>query len=348
MNYKSPVIGNKQSKIKSQRDKMTYRVNTSSLQGTGIVPIQGAKLPYPDEPQVHFTREAWVKQCHLVDRCSKEVGWFALVDHYDDTNVFVVHEIIIPKQQVSEAETNIGKNDLADAAMELIELGKDTSKMIAWFHSHVNMSVTPSGQDEYQVEDFLEDLAGQPEIPAFIRGIQNKKGDLKIDVYYINYGIAYQNVDHFIQYDDDPQWTKDIDAEIKTKVTDQPAYSYVPKVPVNGGPMLANSFYDDYYGRGYNDRVRQDAYYDDDGFDHTPLEQAVQQHVENADVPPADLKPKTGIMHSTAWWNMDTVYETTDGLEVLEDVTGELYICTPDGELYDYNEYTEACGVLSK
>jgi hypothetical protein len=294
-----------------------------------------------------------VKQCHLVAKCSKEVGWFALVDYDPVDETFVIDEIVIPEQIVTATETNIGKEDLANAAMKLIEAGKDTSRMYAWFHSHVNMGVGPSGQDEYQVEDFLEDLADQPTVPAFIRGIQNKRGELKLDVYYVQHGIAFQNVDHYVLYDDDPQWTKDIDDIIKDNVKEQVYQSYVyPGVgykPPAGKPNEVNAggnvrgfrgYQGSDYGYPYEDDVYDDVY--GNGYGSPVMDMGLQQLTQQAaDIPelPIPLSFTTAEVY-----NMEVVYNGTGNVEVLLDETGSLYVCDAKGDVYVYDEYTEAFG----
>ena len=341
------------------RSKLKYKISTTSTTASGVVPIRGA-TQYPDEPSIYFTREAWVKQCYLVAKCPMEVGWFALVDYNETDNSFTITELVIPCQEVTMAETDIGKEDLADAAMELIENGKDTSKMYAWFHSHVNMGVSPSAQDEYQVEDFLEDLADQPEVPAFIRGIQNKAGDLKLDVYYIQHGVAYQNLDFSVIHDDDPQWLTDIEGEITTKVT---AKTYQQQYQQYGGAggnrhaagksqsAAANgagaakhqngrpySGWD--YGGGYGQQGFRDTY--DDYYDIYDEVVEVGAAVDAHDIPNA---PKALDIDFMEYSGFEIVYQaTTDNVEVLLDLTGRLIVCDSEGECYDYAEYTEAFG----
>jgi hypothetical protein len=338
--------------LTEQRKKMTYKVDTCSTTQTGVVPIRGGKK-YPEEPSIFFTREAWVKQCRIVEKCPLEVGWFALVDHDEDDNSFTITELIIPEQIVTATETDIGKEALADAAMLLINQGKDTSKMYAWFHSHVNMGVGPSAQDELQVEDFLEDLADQLEIPAFIRGIQNKQGALKLDVYYVQHGIAYQNVEHYVLHDDDPQWEKDIDttllANVKTR-TYAPTYNNAYRgnggalppagKPLNqfgGGSEIANvngfrrgNYWDDY------DDVYGNEYYGD-SYAHRVLTTSA------SDTPNL---PQPVNLPYMAQYDMDIVYNVSGNSEVLMDNAGKLWFCDGKNDLYDYDEYVEAYGDL--
>lgn len=351
MSYKAPTpkgaVGSFKAKpnLATRRQQMKYKVNTTSLTESGVVPIKGA-TKYPGEPTIYFTREAWVKQCHLVSKCTKEVGWFALVDYDEMYNTFTITELVIPNQEVTSAETDIGKENLADAAMELIEQGKDISKMFAWFHSHVNMGVSPSAQDEYQVEDFLEDLADQPEVPAFIRGIQNKQGDLKLDVYYIQHGIAYQNVDFFVDHDDDPKWLTDIEGEIKAKVKER-VYTYNQQNNgFRGGrhqptksASVSTRYNQQYSYNGYENTYDDPFYFDDyDEFSE------VDDEVDTGDVP---VTPDPVEIGTAQYRGMDIVYSaTTDNIDVLSDKNGQLFVCDEDGELYDYDSYTEVYGEI--
>ena len=337
--------------IATLRAKLKYKVETTSTTASGVVPIKGA-TKYPAQPSIFFTREAWVKQCHLVDRCTKEVGWFALVDHDPEDNSFTITEIVIPNQEVTAAETDIGKEDLADAAMELTEQGKDTSKMYAWFHSHVNMGVSPSAQDEYQVEDFLEDLADQPEVPAFIRGIQNKQGALKLDVYYIQHGVAYQNVGFSVIHDDDPQWYADIDAQIKSKVKERACgyeyydYSKRDTTLKNNAIYPVPSAHDT--ANGLRSGLLQ--FEDDDlrafrlGHDYEFAQEGFRKK-ETARIDVYEQLEPVKMSHQEIM-DMDTVYTSLDNTDVLMDAEGNLWVADTFGEIYDYDEYTEIYGEI--
>lgn len=369
--------------IEARRAQLKYKVSTTSTTAKGVVPIRGA-TKYPAQPEIYFTREAWVKQCHLVKMCSKEVGWFGLVDYDEQENVFTITELVIPCQEVTSAETNIGKEDLADAAMELIEQGKDTGKLYAWFHSHVNMGVSPSPQDEYQVEDYLEDLADQPEVPAFIRGIQNKAGDLKLDVYFIQHGVAYQNVDFYVVHDDDPQWLVDIESEIKLKVTERKYsyyndYGYTSSGHGGGrqqtgksqsassgasGGSAANSGYTYGSGRqqsipgwGYEDGFRSNAWrYDDsdpnsyysqiweDDYDDVEPVETSYPVVTQQDAP---IAPKRTVFSNKELEEMEIIFMSPDYIEVMCDPKGQLWVCDERGDMYNYEAYTEVYGEIA-
>jgi proteasome lid subunit RPN8/RPN11 len=188
-----PAVVNKKAPQKKPNlppvPKTQYSVSSGGLT-RGCQPIkdnrQKAKK-VPQEPTVYYTPEVHQKMHHIVAKCPKEVGWMGLVKKVTDTS-YLIYEIFVPKQEVTSVETEIESDAMAELAMELMEAGHDTSEMYAWYHSHVNMGVSPSGQDESQVEEFLDSC------PVFIRGIINKRGDSKVDVYYPEHGICYTNV----------------------------------------------------------------------------------------------------------------------------------------------------------
>lgn len=175
--------------------------------------ISGVGKPaIPQEPLVEYTAEVKAQMDYLVAKCPMEVGWFGLVDYDPKYHCYTIYRIVVPAQEVSHTETDISAQHMATAALALMDEGIDTGHMYAWFHSHVNMEVRPSGQDERQVAEFVECC------PVFIRGIVNKRGDSKVDVYYRDHGIAYCNVPEIV---DDPrktEWCAGMDDIIKANV----------------------------------------------------------------------------------------------------------------------------------
>lgn len=139
----------------------------------------------PRMPTVFYTPEAWDTVWFIVGVCPQEVGWLGLVDTLPSGD-FLITEVFVPEQQVHGTETDISPDAMTDLAMHLIDMGHDTNKLIYWGHSHVNMGVSPSGQDERQVDEYLEHA------PLFIRGIYNKRGERKLDVFDRERGLIFQ------------------------------------------------------------------------------------------------------------------------------------------------------------
>lgn len=147
------------------------------------------KVEYTKErvPKVFISPEAIAKMQTYVQECDDEIGWLGTA-HQDGLN-YVISDVFLFDQEVHSTTTEISPEGLATFAEALLERedGVDVwNQMKVWGHSHVNMGVSPSGQDNKQIETF----AGCG-VDFFIRIIANKKGDLKVDLYLFDLGISY-------------------------------------------------------------------------------------------------------------------------------------------------------------
>ena len=82
--------------------------------------------------------------------------------------------------------------------MELMQDENGVEKwnnMRVWGHSHVNMATFASGQDEKQMDLFIENSND-----FFIRIIANKKEDFKIDIWDFNRGVIYEDMEYMVEY----------------------------------------------------------------------------------------------------------------------------------------------------
>lgn len=165
-------------------------------------------------PKVFYAVGVLEQIKYIVDNSPKEVGWWGTVEKMDNGD-YLITEIFVPKQTVSGSETDITPEAMAELAMQLINEGKDTGTLYYWGHSHVNMGVGPSGQDEAQVKAFLLDC------PLFIREIRNKSNLSKVDVYDVEAGVVYQCVDTKY-YTLNSETAEKIDGWLKNNVKDQP------------------------------------------------------------------------------------------------------------------------------
>lgn len=168
---KLPVVANPPKPPEPPEEPMPWTFRTSSSTPTTSIILPTGYV----QPVVQYTPDAKACIDHLVHICSQEVGWFGAVRR--TANVFLIHQIYIPEQVVHSTETLIDGTALAALFEEMLERNEDPNELFYWGHSHVNMQVTPSGQDEKQVQKFLR------ECPYFIRGIYNKRGDAKVDFY---------------------------------------------------------------------------------------------------------------------------------------------------------------------
>lgn len=142
-------------------------------------------------PRIGIMSDALAKMFIYVDECSDEVGWMGTVKQLNE-KYYIIEDVFLFDQEVHGATTEITPEGLSEFAEELLqrEDGLEIwNSLKMWGHSHVNMGVTPSGQDDKQMKDFAE--IGHD---WFIRLICNKKGDMKIDFFHYKLGITYLDV----------------------------------------------------------------------------------------------------------------------------------------------------------
>lgn len=150
-------------------------------------------------PSVYISETALNKMAIYVDEApgQDEIGWLGTA--YRENNEFFIEDVFLFKQEVHGTTTEITTEGLNDFAQELLMLpnGVDIWNNIKmWGHSHVNMGISPSGQDNSQMEAFSN--IGHD---FFIRLICNKKGELAVDVYLYDEGLEFHNAPWVIQHE---------------------------------------------------------------------------------------------------------------------------------------------------
>ena len=152
------------------------------------------------EPKLYIDNVALDKMKEYIRQSSLEIGWLGTAEKVGNKK-YMITDVFLFKQEVHSTTTEITPEGLSEFAMELMQQdnGMDIwNNMRVWGHSHVNMSTSPSGQDDKQMETFLEN-----ENNFFIRIIGNKKGDFKIDIYDYEVGVLYENMKFDVIYDED-------------------------------------------------------------------------------------------------------------------------------------------------
>jgi hypothetical protein len=168
------------------------------------------------DPMIYIAPIALDKMALYVQGCDKEIGWLGYVTRED--NYFIIRDVYLFKQEVNATTCEISPEGLSDFAMDVLTNQGDNGMEIInnlrlWGHSHVNMGVSPSGQDDTQILTFREGN------PWFIRVIANKLGEMEFSVYDFEQGIKFKNV-KWIEYRSNQVSLEDIiKAEIAEKVT---------------------------------------------------------------------------------------------------------------------------------
>ena len=153
-------------------------------------PVTKVEVVQAAAPMVFISRKAADKMRLIIDKSKDEVGWLCSVDEIDGG--YVLQDVFIIDQEVHGATTELTAEGLQKFGEELMvmEGGMDLwTRIKGWGHSHVNMGVTPSGQDKMQMEMLIENNCD-----FFIRLIGNKRGELEIGVFNYKLGVSYLNV----------------------------------------------------------------------------------------------------------------------------------------------------------
>ena len=154
------------------------------------------KLMEKFAPKISININAMNKMKEYVRQSDLEIGWLGTSRRVG--NVFYIDDVFLFRQEVHSTTTEITTEGLNEFAMDLLyeENGVEIwNNMKVWGHSHVNMTTSPSGQDDKQIEVFAENAED-----FFIRIIANKSGDFRIDLYDFTTGVIYEKLPYEISY----------------------------------------------------------------------------------------------------------------------------------------------------
>ena len=148
------------------------------------------------EPKVFIEIKALNKMNEYIRQSNDEIGWLGTATKKN--NNYTIHDVFLFEQEVHSTTTEITVEGLNNFSMEILKEHDGINiwnNMKLWGHSHVNMSTSPSGQDDKQMEIFTQNAND-----FFIRIIGNKKGSMKIDIWDYDKGIIYENLEYSINF----------------------------------------------------------------------------------------------------------------------------------------------------
>lgn len=150
-------------------------------------------------PEIRIHVMAYNKIMEATNICDNEIALLGCVRK--EYNSYIIYDVIIIEQEVHATTAEITEEGLSKLALELMEKENGIqmwNDIKMWYHSHVNMSINPSNQDDKQMDLFI-----QSHDDFFIRMIGNKKEELKIDLYNMENGIVYEDLPFKMEYDED-------------------------------------------------------------------------------------------------------------------------------------------------
>lgn len=180
---------------------------------------------------VYILPEARAKMEMYCELCAKEIGWLGFVKKYPGTG-YLITDVVLLKQEVHATTTEIDPQALLEFWSATPPEQQADIKL--WGHSHVNMSPSPSGQDDNQMNYFKDGN------DWFIRLITNKKGDMNITIYDFANGVEIHDDALYTFNPKRAELKAQIEAEIKEKVKEK---TYTPPAktttPYTGGSKWA-------------------------------------------------------------------------------------------------------------
>jgi hypothetical protein len=192
-------------------------------------------------PRVIVTQLALQKMGCYVALCDKEIGWLGTARMLKSGNI-AVEDVYLFEQEVASTTCEINPAGLAKFADELVRQDGGVeiyNNIRLWGHSHVNMGVSPSGQDDTQLKFFKD--SGHD---WFLRVIANKDGRMEFTLADFTHGMWIKDIAWEI-YSPAMDGLKDqIKKEIDEKVS-LITYSYG-----NSGTWGSGRSYDDDYYHG--------------------------------------------------------------------------------------------------
>lgn len=193
-----------------------------------------------------------------VTLCDKEIGWLGTATQ--SGNTVTIHDMFLFEQEAHATTCEINEQAVAKWYEDVLNTHENgveiVNTMRVWGHSHVNMGIGASGQDDVQFKELSKNVND-----FFIRIIANKKGDMQLDYYDAKTGLIFHNIEwqYIVSIDLDA-----IKNEIKEKVKVKTYTQYNTKpyntkpyspTPSNVTPYYnkqqaldAYDWYDEYYG----------------------------------------------------------------------------------------------------
>ena len=170
---------------------------------------------------LYFTTEAWLKTLTLLQGFSTEVEWHGLAKRNEDGLGYVVYDILVPPHEVSSVTAHSDQEKYEMWLMSLDDSQFNNLRMHG--HSHVNMSTSPSGDDQQYRR---QTAAVLPDDSFYIFMILNKSLSREVQIYDIQENICYDSDDIDIVLCDCDTDLEEFLQDAKAKAVVKPVTTY--------------------------------------------------------------------------------------------------------------------------
>ncbi len=140
---------------------------------------------------------AYQKMMCYTNSVKTEIGWLGTATR--DEGMFTIHDVFLLEQEVHGATAELTTEGISKLLYDELSIRKDydflLENMKVWGHSHNVMPVSPSSQDEKQMEMFED--GGYDFV---IRLITNYHGEIGVTIYDYKTGFIYDEVKWSVKY----------------------------------------------------------------------------------------------------------------------------------------------------
>lgn len=147
-------------------------------------------------PNIYIMADTLRLMQQLVANCKGEIGWLALCKK-ENENDYVIYDIEICEQECGATHTDLMESGLQEIASKFIKNDRieEMNNVRVWCHSHVDMPVMPSGQDDDTLEEYYENCDDY-----FIRIIMNKSNEVNLSFVDKSTGLQFDNLELYTLY----------------------------------------------------------------------------------------------------------------------------------------------------
>ena len=172
-----------------------------------------------------FTEIAWYKMQALIRECDKEVGWHGVAKRVDDPekDAYIIEDILVYPQEVTGTTVNPDQNQYQMWLMSHPDEIFNNIRMQG--HSHVNMSVSPSGVDTTFYEQILRQL---DDTMFYIFMVWNKRNERHIKIYDMAKNVLFETSDVTVSVIPDENGIEKFLSDAKKMITDRKPITYQP------------------------------------------------------------------------------------------------------------------------
>ena len=175
--------------------------------------------------ELFFTEIAWYKMQTLIRECDKEVGWHGVAKRVDEPekDAYIIEDILVYPQEVTGTTVNPDQNQYQMWLMSHSDEIFNNIRMQG--HSHVNMSVSPSGVDTTFYEQILRQL---DDTMFYIFMIWNKRNERHIKIYDMAKNVLFETSDVTVSVIPDENGIEKFLSEAKKMITERKPPVYQP------------------------------------------------------------------------------------------------------------------------